>query len=307
MKEKEPLLCRKEVKMERRIVITGACGQLGRALNQVLKDRTDLTIINTTTREPTAYCPIILDITNSVAVMNLIQELRPEIIINCAAHTGVDLCESDQERAYQINAIGPKNLAVAAEALEAKLIHVSTDYVFDGETDVPYTEEDKTNPQSVYGSTKLAGEEFVRTLCENYNIIRTAWLYGDGKNFVKTMLALAEKNNEIRVVNDQYGSPTSALSLARAIAFLIDADGHGIYHGNCEGTATWYEFAVEIFRLAGNEVTVLPITTEEYKTPAKRPKYSVLENKNLKEAGYTMPFWKDALKEYMEQYNIGGK
>lgn len=300
-------MCRKEVKMDRRIVITGACGQLGRALNQVLKDRTDLTIINTTTREPTAYCPIILDITNSVAVMNLIQELKPEVIINCAAHTGVDLCESDQERAYRINAIGPKNLAVAAEALEAKLIHVSTDYVFDGESEVPYREEDKTNPQSVYGSTKLAGEEFVRTLCENYNIIRTAWLYGEGKNFVKTMLALSEKNNEIRVVNDQYGSPTSALSLARAITFLMDTDGPGIYHGTCEGSATWYEFAVEIFRLAGKEVTVLPITTEEYKTPAKRPKYSVLKNNNLKEAGYTLPFWKDALKEYMEQYNIGGK
>ncbi|MGB8453938.1 MAG: dTDP-4-dehydrorhamnose reductase [Anaerocolumna sp.] len=288
--------------MERRIVITGACGQLGRALNQVLKDRTDLTLINTDTGEPTAYCPIILDITNSVAVMNLVQEIKPEIIINCAAHTAVDLCESDQERAYRINAIGPKNLAIAADALEAKLIHVSTDYVFDGEGNTPYTEDAVPNPQSVYGTTKLAGEEFVLTLCEKYNIIRTAWLYGDGRNFVKTMLVLAEKNNEIKVVSDQYGSPTSACELARAIAFLIDSDGNGIYHGTCEGITTWYEFAVEIFHLAGKEVTVIPITTEEYKTPAKRPKYSILEDEKLKEAGYTMKFWKEALQEYMEQF-----
>lgn len=286
--------------MERRIVITGACGQLGRALNQVLKERSDLTIVNTGSREPTAYCPIILDITNSVAVMNFIQEIKPEIIINCTAHTGVDLCESEQEKAYRMNAIGPKNLAAAAAALEAKLIHISTDYVFDGEGDAPYAEDSVTNPNTVYGTTKLAGEEFVQSLCENYNIIRTAWLYGEGRNFVKTMLALAEKNSEIRVVNDQYGSPTSALELARAIAFLIDSDGQGIYHGVCEGTATWYEFAVEIFRLAGKEVKVIPITTEEYPTPAKRPKYSVLKNTRLAEAGHTLKFWKDALKEYME-------
>lgn len=286
--------------MERRIVITGACGQLGRALNQVLKERSDLTVVNTGTREPTAYCPIILDITNSVAVMNFIQEIKPEVIINCAAHTGVDLCESEQERAYRINAIGPKNLAAAAAALEAKLIHVSTDYVFDGEENTSYTEDSVTSPNSVYGTTKLAGEKFVQSLCENYNIIRTAWLYGEGRNFVKTMLALAEKNSEIRVINDQYGSPTSALELARAITFLIDTEGQGIYHGVCEGTATWYEFAVEIFRLAGKEVKVIPISTKEYPTPAKRPKYSVLKNTRLSEEGHTLKFWKDALKEYME-------
>ncbi len=290
--------------MERRIVITGANGQLGRALNQVLKERTDLTVVNTDTGEPTAYCPIILDITNSVAVMNLVQEIKPEIIINCAAHTAVDLCESDQDRAYRINAIGPKNLAAAASALDAKLIHISTDYVFDGEGDTPYTEESITNPQSVYGSTKLAGEEFVKDLCEKYCILRTAWLYGDGKNFVKTMLALAEKQTDIKVVSDQYGSPTSALELARAITFLIDNDGFGVYHATCEGKTTWYEFAMEIFRLAGIHVTVTPITTDEYKAPAKRPKYSVLENEKLKAAGYHMKSWQEALQEYMEQLLI---
>ncbi|MFU0828721.1 MAG: dTDP-4-dehydrorhamnose reductase [Lachnoclostridium sp.] len=290
--------------MERRIVITGANGQLGRALNQVLKTRTDLTIVNTGTREPTAYCPIILDITNPVAVMNFIQEIKPEIIINCAAYTAVDLCESEQERAYRINAIGPKNLATAAAALDAKLIHLSTDYVFGGEGNTPLPEDSETGPINVYGNTKLAGEEFVKSICDNYNIVRTAWLYGEGKNFVRTMLTLAEKNSEIRVVNDQYGSPTSALELARAIAFLIDYEGQGIYHGVCEGAATWYEFALEIFRLAGKDVKVLPITTEEYPTPAKRPKYTVLKNERLAEAGYTLKFWKDALKEYIESMEV---
>ncbi len=293
--------------MERRIVITGACGQLGRALNQVLKERSDLTVINTDMGEPTAYCPIILDITNQVAVMNLVQDIKPEIIINCAAHTAVDLCESDQERAYRINATGPKNLATAADALDARLIHVSTDYVFNGEGDVPYTEDAVPDPKSVYGTTKLAGEEFVISLCKKYSIIRTAWLYGDGKNFVKTMLALAEKNSEIKVVDDQYGSPTSASELARAIVFLIDNGDNGIYHGTCEGIASWYDFAVEIFHRAGRKVTVNPIATEEYPTPARRPRYSVLENKKLKEAGYTMKHWKEALKEYMEQFETGGK
>jgi len=289
--------------MDRRILITGANGQLGRALNQILMERKDsgITIINTDMGEPTAYCPIILDITNAVAVMNLVQDLNPEIIINCAAHTAVDLCESDKERAYQINAIGPKNLAIAATAVDTKLVQVSTDYVFDGESEIPYTEEDATNPQSVYGSTKLAGEEFVTSNCEKYYIIRTAWLYGEGRNFIKTMLGLADKNPEVRVVSDQYGSPTSALELARAIAFMIDTDNYGIYHGTCEGVATWHEFAEEIFHLAGKEVIVKPITTDEYPTPAARPKFSVLENKKLKELGYYMKPWKEALQEYMNR------
>jgi dTDP-4-dehydrorhamnose reductase len=212
---------------------------------------TGITIINTDMGEPTAYCPIILDITNAVAVMNLVQDLKPEIIINCAAHTAVDLCESDQERAYKINAIGPKNMAIAADAVDAKLVQVSTDYVFNGETKAPYTEDDETNPNSVYGTAKLAGEEFVKNHCIKYFIVRTAWLYGEGKNFVKTMLTLADKNTELRVVSDQFGSPTSALELARAIAYVIETDNYGIYHGTCEGEATWHEFEEEIFRLAG--------------------------------------------------------
>jgi dTDP-4-dehydrorhamnose reductase len=290
--------------MERRIVITGANGQLGHAVNQVLKNRTDITIINTDMGEPTAYCPIILDITNPVAVMNLVQDLKPEIIINCAAHTAVDLCETDQERAYRINALGPKNLATAADALDVTLVHISTDYVFDGNAENPYAEDAVTNPQSVYGTTKLAGEDFVKTLCSKYYIIRTAWLYGNGKNFIKTMLNLAEKNPEIKVVNDQFGSPTSALELARAIEVIMDSEQYGIYHATCEGVTTWYEFAVEIFNQSGEDVIVKPISSEEFKAAAKRPQYSVLENKRLKELGYNMMPWQEALREYMNELKV---
>lgn len=288
--------------MERRILITGSKGQLGRAINQIFMEQADTktTIINSDMGEPTAYCPIILDITNSVAVMNLVQDLKPDVIINCAAYTAVDLCESDQDKVYKINAIGPKNLATAANALDAKLVQVSTDYVFDGEAKVPYTEEDATNPKSVYGSTKLAGEDLVKNHCMKYYIIRTAWLYGEGKNFVKTMLGLADKNAEIRVVNDQHGTPTSALELARAIAFIINTDNYGIYHGTCEGETTWYAFAKEIFDLVGKNIKVEGITTEEYPTPAARPMYSVLENKKLKEMGFFTKPWKEALQEYMK-------
>lgn len=286
--------------MESKILITGSNGQLGRALNKILKEQhSNITLINSDMGEPTAYCPIILDITNSVAVMNLVQDLKPDIIINCAAHTAVDLCETDQERAYAINAIGAKNLAIAANAAEAKFVQVSTDYVFDGNANSPYTEEDVTNPMSVYGSTKLAGEEFVKENCVKHFIIRTAWLYGEGKNFVKTMLGLAERNSEVRVVSDQYGTPTSALELARAISFIMETDNYGIYHGTCEGVTTWNKFAEEIFRMAGKAVTVIPITTDEFKAVAARPKYSVLEDKKLKSLGYSMKTWKEALQEYM--------
>ncbi|MFV0343553.1 MAG: dTDP-4-dehydrorhamnose reductase [Anaerocolumna sp.] len=286
--------------MERRIIVTGANGQLGRGINQILNERMDFTIINADVSETTAYCPIKLDIANPAAVMNLVRDIKPEIIINCAAHTAVDLCETDQENAYRINGLGPKNLAIAAEALDAKLIHISTDYVFDGENDRPYTELDMPRPNTVYGLSKLQGEEFVKEFCSKHYIIRTAWLYGEGKNFVKTMLSLAEKGTPIRVVNDQYGCPTSVLELTRAINYLMDTSSYGTYHGVCQGITTWYDFAVEIFKLAGLQQEVIPVTSDEYKTAAKRPKFSVLEDKNLNDMGYYMKSWTEALKEYMD-------
>lgn len=277
----------------KKVLITGCNGQLGRALNELLRD-SDVEIINTDVSE--------LDICDLEQVRRLLAEKRPDTIINCAAHTAVDKCETDVENAQKINGLGPKNLATAAKEIDAQMVQVSTDYVFSGDADIPYTEEDAPCPQSVYGSTKLEGEQAVASILERYYIVRTAWLYGDGNNFVKTMLRLAETRDEITVVNDQYGSPTSALELARMILHIVDSGEYGIYHGTCEGIASWYEFACKIFSLAGVNINVVPVTTEEYPASvAKRPAYSVLENKKLNSQGsYRMKQWEDALEEYTD-------
>lgn len=277
----------------KKVLITGCNGQLGRALNELLRD-SNVEIINTDVAE--------LDICDLEQVRRLLTEERPDTIINCAAHTAVDKCETDAENAQKINGLGPKNLATAAKEIDAQMVQVSTDYVFSGDADTPYTEEDAPCPQSVYGSTKLEGEQAVTSILERYYIVRTAWLYGDGNNFVKTMLRLAKTKDEITVVNDQYGSPTSAMELARMILHIVDSGEYGIYHGTCEGIASWYEFACKIFALAGVDINVVPVTTEEYPASvAKRPAYSVLENKKLNSQGsYRMKQWEDALKEYMD-------
>lgn len=283
------------------IMLTGASGQLGRALYNLLNNKKEYSLLRTDAMASEDEGITSLDITDEGAVKKYVEEAKPDIIINCAAFTAVDLCESEQDKAYRINSLGPKNLAEAAEKIGAKLVHVSTDYVFDGNASRPYIEEDKPNPTSVYGKTKQAGDEFVSQSCTKYFILRTAWVFGEGKNFVKTMLRLAEAGNKIRVVADQYGTPTSALELARVIIYLMETESYGIYHATCEGITNWYEFAVAIFKEAGLDVAVEPITTSEYPTPAKRPMYSVLDNKALRERhGYTMANWQDALKEYMK-------
>lgn len=286
----------------KRIMITGAGGQLGLALYRLLKDNPEYELFRTDVAANTEGTVNALDITDPEAVLSYTDNRKPDIIINCAAMTAVDLCESEQDKAFRINAVGPKNLAMAADKEGAKLIHISTDYVFDGESAVPYTESSLPNPVSVYGQTKQAGDEFVQEYCRKAFILRTAWVYGEGKNFVKTMLRLAENNNKIRVVSDQYGTPTSALELARAIIFLMETESYGIYHATCEGSTSWYEFAVEIFKQAGKEIEVEPIPGSEYNAPAKRPKYSILDNKAFRERhGYVMKEWKDALSEYMKE------
>lgn len=277
-------------------LITGCNGQLGRALNELLADNREIRIKNTDVDT--------LDICNLEAVRAMTAAVKPDVIINCAAHTAVDRCETDRDNAYNINANGPKNLAIAAEENGASIVQVSTDYVFDGNSQKPYYEEDAVNPQSVYGSTKLAGEQEVAKAANRYYIVRTAWLYGEGKNFVRTMLNLAKTNNHITVVNDQFGSPTTALELAKAILYILENGEYGIYHATCEGMTSWYEFACRIFKEAGVEVEVVPVSSEEYKTEAKRPKYSVLENAHLKRINYTMKNWEDALVEYLEKEEV---
>lgn len=276
----------------KKIIVTGCNGQLGRAVNLEFQNNPEVEFVNTDVGE--------LDITNIDMVMELVREVKPYAIINCAAHTGVDACEDEWDKAYKINAIGPRNLSIAASETGAKMIHVSTDYVFNGKADRPYTEFDKPDPQGAYGVTKLAGENMVRDFADRYFILRTAWLYGDGKNFVKTMLRLSENNDKVRVVGDQVGSPTSAKELAAAIDQLIFTENYGIFHATCEGSCSWAQFAEEIFKMAGKKTVVEAITTEEFGAKAPRPAYSILENYMLKlTTDYRFADWHDALDVYM--------
>ncbi len=276
-----------------KLLITGGNGQLGRAINNLYTDREDIECINTDVGE--------LDITNLEEVIEFVDKCRPYAIVNCAAHTAVDLCEDQVDAAYKINAIGPRNLSIAAEKFGCKIMQISTDYVFSGNASRPYTEFDAPAPQGVYGASKLAGENFVKEFSSKYFIIRTAWLYGDGKNFVKTMLRLAEERDEIGVVYDQVGSPTSTFELAKAMDSLLFTDNYGTFHGTCEGTCSWADFAEEIFRLAGKNVKVNRLTSDQYPAKAKRPAYSVLDNYMFRITnGFMFADWHDALKEYMD-------
>ena len=276
-----------------KIIITGAQGQLGQELVKQLDKKYEYDVIKTD-RDT-------LDITNIENVNTFILEQNPDVVINCAAHTAVDLCETDIKNAYKINAIGPRNLAIVCEKIGAKLVQVSTDYVFDGNGTRPYREDDITCPNSVYGTSKLMGENFVREFCSKYFIVRTAWLYGEGNNFVRTMLKLSETNSELNVVNDQIGSPTSTVDLAKAIIDLIHTEHYGIYHGTCEGQCSWYDFAKKIFEIKNIDIKVNPVTSDEFKRPAPRPKYSVLDNFMLKLVGLnSFRKWEDSLEEYLK-------
>lgn len=278
----------------KKIIVTGCNGQLGRAINAQYAGNTEYELINSDVD--------VLDITDVDAVLAHVREIKPYAIINCAAYTAVDKCETEEELAFRINAIGSRNLAIAAAEVDAKLIHVSTDYVFAGDANQPYFETDLPNPQSAYGRTKLAGEQFVQMFAKKYFIVRTAWLYGDGHNFVKTMLRLAETKEEVGVVADQFGSPTSAEELAKAIVSLVDTSNYGIFHGTCEGQCSWADFAEKIFEKAGKTTKVKRLTTEEYPTPTKRPAYSVLENRMFHlTGGYQFADWEAALDVYMKE------
>ena len=287
-----------------KIIVTGCNGQLGRAINRELAGNSRYELVNTDVFEGDGITP--LDITKVEDVLELARSVKPAAIINCAAYTAVDKQESDVDLSYRINAIGPRNLAIAASDTGAKLIHVSTDYVFDGNGTRPYTEFDKTGPVSVYGKTKLAGENFVKEFADRFFIIRTAWLYGDGKNFVKTMLSLSEKYDEVSVVKDQLGTPTSATELAKAICYLMNTDNYGTFHGTCEGDTNWADFTEEIFRLAGKSTKVNHVTTAEYlaKNPqaAPRPAYSILDNYMLRlTSDFRFAEWQDAIRAYLEE------
>lgn len=286
----------------KKILLTGCNGQLGRAIQKEYGDtveflRTDFIDAEGITR---------LDISDIDQVMNFARAEKPDAIINCAAFTNVDGCETNEDAAFKANAIGPRNLAIASRETGAKLIHVSTDYVFEGNGTRPYVESDTPNPVSAYGRTKLAGEQFVRDFADRYFILRTAWLYGDGKNFVKTMLGAAQSRDEVSVVCDQKGSPTSAVELAKMIHFLEPTENYGIFHATCEGDTNWAEFTEEIYRKASLSTKVNHLTSEEYAAmnpaAANRPKYSILENRMLKLTTdkFMMADWHDALDYYLQ-------
>ena len=287
----------------KKILVTGCNGQLGRAIRKEYA-ASDVEFINTDVVEGEGV--VSLDITDVDAVLKLVRAEKPDVIINCAAHTNVDKCEEQWDLAYKINAIGPRNLSIAATEADAKMIHVSTDYVFEGNGTRPYTEFDAPNPVSAYGKTKLEGENFVKEFAKKHFILRTAWLYGDGKNFVKTMLALAENHDELNVVCDQVGTPTSAVELAKMIHYLEGTENYGTFHATCEGDTNWADFAEAIFKRAGKNVKVSHVTSKQYKemnpASANRPAYSILEDYMIKlTSDFVMADWQDALDVYMKE------
>ena len=288
------------------ILIIGSTGQLGQELQQIIAPQGNLIAVG---REQ-------IDLSQPDSLRQLLQEIQPQLIINAAAYTAVDKAESEPELAQAINSTAPGIIAHVAQQLGAFLIHISTDYVFDGQQSFPYRETDKTNPLGIYGQTKLAGESAIRQNCQQHLIIRTAWVYGSyGKsNFVKTMLRLGAEREEIRVVADQIGSPTWARDLALAIAHILPQltpEIAGTYHYTNSGVASWYDFAQAIFEEAEaiefplKIQRLIPITTADYPTPAQRPAYSVLACEKIsKVLGTARPHWRLALRQMLAEYTL---
>lgn len=287
------------------VLVTGANGQLGSELHELinynsLSDcRFIFTDINT------------LDITDKILIEDFIKNNNINLILNCAAYTAVDKAETETDKATLINTIAPSYLAEAAEKNNAKLIHISTDYVFDGTSSIPYKEDDFTNPKSAYGLTKLGGESAILNLLPESIIIRTSWLYSAfGNNFVKTILKYGKERGELNVVCDQVGSPTYAYDLAKVIVKIIESSytvpsgfKPGIYHYTNEGVCSWYDFAKEILSLSGISCIVNPIETKDYPLPAKRPSYSIFNKSKIKSSfNITIPYWKDSLRECISRF-----
>lgn len=286
-----------------RILITGANGMLAKEVKEKFSMENE--IITTDVED--------LDITDEKAVFDFVNNIKPDYIINCAAFTAVDKAEECYELADKINGDGPTNLAKAAKEAQAKLVHVSTDYVFGGDLDISkdYKEDDKKEPVTIYGKTKLHGEQGIEANMEEYYIFRTAWLYGiGGNNFVKTMTKLGSSRDEINVVSDQHGSPTYAKDLAEIIYQAIEKKiPYGVYHATNQGYTTWYDFTKEILEEQAIECKVNPVTTEQYIemmkiTQAKRPFNSQLSKDKLLEQGIEVPEWKDGLKRYLEESKL---
>ncbi|MCM3208236.1 dTDP-4-dehydrorhamnose reductase [Paenibacillus illinoisensis] len=286
-----------------KVLVTGANGQLGRDV-VLLLEKEGHSVLACARDE--------LDITDQVECNNVISTYHPEVVIHCAAYTAVDAAETDVDGAYQVNAIGTRNIAVAAEQIGAKLIYISTDYVFDGTSDEPYQEYDNTNPQSIYGKSKRAGEVLVQSLSSRWFIVRTSWVYGiHGNNFVKTMLKLGQEKPKLQVVHDQKGSPTYTVDLAHFLLELMSTEKYGVYHASNIGACTWYEFTQAIFEEAQLfpgfhiQAEIDPCATDQFPRPAPRPRNSVMEHLSIRTNGLNdLRPWREGLRDFLKEINI---
>ena len=279
------------------VLVTGASGQLGQAIQFIAKNHSEIKFVFCSSSD--------LDISNKENCQTVFQKTKPDFCINAAAYTAVDKAESERYKAELINVLGSKNIAEVCNNFDVKLIHISTDFVFDGSNDKPYTETQITNPKGVYGQTKLDGEKAIQQVFSKYYIIRTSWVYSQfGNNFMKTMLRLASERAALSVVNDQIGTPTNAVDLAEALVQIILSanqqptnDNYGIYNFSNEGECSWYDFAKKIFEINNVSIDLSAIPTEQFPTPAKRPKYSVLDKSKIKTTfGITIKTWEESLK-----------
>ncbi|MBC7111924.1 MAG: dTDP-4-dehydrorhamnose reductase [Methanothermobacter sp.] len=273
-----------------KILITGSSGMLGSDLVDILSRRHEVVTSGS------------LDIRDLEGVMELLRETRPDAVVHAAAFTDVDCAETERDTAYQVNVLGTRNIAAAASAVGSSILYISTDYVFDGEKGDGYLEFDEPNPLNFYGKTKYLGEVSVRQLSERFYIVRTSWLFGrNGRNFVGTMVELAERGHEISVVDDQYGSPTYTRDLAASIGNLLERPAYGVYHLTNSGQCSWYEFAIDIFNELGMEVCLKPVKSHEFPRPARRPSFSVLRNYNWSMEGFKpLRNYRDALRDYLK-------
>lgn len=277
-----------------KVLVTGVKGQLGYDVVNELTSR-GIEAVGVDIEE--------MDITDGASVDRVMKEVMPDAVIHCAAYTAVDAAEDNEELCRKVNADGPRNIAKVCKELDIKMIQISTDYVFSGLGERPWQPEDAADPQSVYGQTKYEGEQAVQEILDKYFIVRIAWVFGiNGKNFVKTMLNLAKTRDTLTVVNDQFGSPTYTYDLAKLLADMVQSEKYGIYHATNEGICSWYEFACAIFREAGIDMKVLPVTSAEYAAKAKRPENSRMSKDKLEEMGFDrLPNWQDALKRYLAE------
>lgn len=276
------------------VLVTGASGQLGQALQHVADNYTDVDFHFAASAEA--------DVTDKKSLTAVFEKLKPNYCINAAAYTAVDKAESEPDKAFAVNVTGAHNLAETCRDYKVVLIHISTDFVFDGKKDTPYLESDQTNPIGVYGKTKREGEIEIQKVLPEHYIIRTSWLYSQfGANFMKTMLRLASERSSLNVVCDQMGTPTNAVDLAKAVMQIIKSDkkAYGIYHFSNEGETSWYGFAKQIFKVNNINIDVNPIPTSAYPTPAQRPAYSVLDKSRIKETfGINIKNWQEAIPLY---------